>query len=37
MSSVYEVNWKNTKDAIPAFMTMLVMPFTHNIAYGAFC
>jgi adenine/guanine/hypoxanthine permease len=33
-SAVYDVNWKQMDDAIPAYMTMLVMPFTHNIAYG---
>lgn len=34
MSAVYEVDWKSLDNAIPAYMTMLVMPFTHNIAYG---
>lgn len=28
------VNWKYMGDAIPAFLTMAVMPFTYSIAYG---
>lgn len=34
VSAVYEVNWKSYDDSIPAYLTMLVMPFTHNISYG---
>lgn len=34
MSAVYEVDFKDMSNAIPSYMTMLVMPFTHNIAYG---
>eukprot|EP00198_Chlamydomonas_reinhardtii_P009149 XP_001698486.1 xanthine/uracil/vitamin C permease [Chlamydomonas reinhardtii] len=34
MPSVFEINWHDITDAIPAFVTMLGMPFTHNIAYG---
>jgi AGZA family xanthine/uracil permease-like MFS transporter len=33
-SAVYDVKWTEPEDAIPACMTMFVMPFTSNIAYG---
>jgi AGZA family xanthine/uracil permease-like MFS transporter len=29
-----DVNWRYMGDAIPAFITMAVMPFTYSIAYG---
>lgn len=29
-----EINWKYYGDAIPAFLTIAVMPFTYSIAYG---
>lgn len=29
-----EINWKYHGDAIPAFLTIAVMPFTYSIAYG---
>ena len=32
--SVENINWKNLKVAIPAFLTLAMMPFTYNISYG---
>jgi AGZA family xanthine/uracil permease-like MFS transporter len=29
-----DINWKYPGDAIPAFITIAVMPFTYSIAYG---
>ena len=34
MRCVVEIEWDNMKQAIPAFMTMLLMPLTYSIAYG---
>jgi len=34
MKSVLEVDWENMREAIPAFVTLLVMPTTYSIAYG---
>jgi adenine/guanine/hypoxanthine permease len=34
MESVLEINWGDMTDALPAFTTIMAMPFTHNIAYG---
>ncbi|KAK9456227.1 permease family-domain-containing protein [Dipodascopsis uninucleata] len=34
MSSVAEINWTYMGDALPAFVTIAVMPFTYSIAYG---
>jgi len=34
MDTVTEVDWRNYREAIPAFMTMIIMPFTYSIAYG---
>ncbi|KAG2495504.1 hypothetical protein HYH03_006448 [Edaphochlamys debaryana] len=34
MPAILEINWHDITDAIPAFLTILGMPFTHNIAYG---
>ena len=28
------INWKYLGDAIPAFLTICIMPFTYSIAYG---
>ncbi|KAI9355850.1 permease family-domain-containing protein [Pilaira anomala] len=33
-SSVRNINWDYPGDAIPAFITLAVMPFTYSIAYG---
>ena len=32
--SVKNINWDNLKIAIPAFLTLAIMPFTYNISYG---
>lgn len=32
--SAKDINWRYMGDAIPAFITMAVMPFTYSIAYG---
>jgi len=29
-----EINWRYIGDAIPAFLTIAIMPFTYSIAYG---
>ena len=34
LCSVKNINWDNLKIAIPAFLTLAVMPFTYNISYG---
>lgn len=34
MRAVTEINWKYTGDGIPAFVCLMVMPFTYSIAYG---
>eukprot|EP00897_Mesotaenium_endlicherianum_P005733 jgi/Mesen1/5188/ME000258S04286 len=33
--AVVEIDWRDLTEAIPAFITMIVQPFTNNIAYGA--
>jgi len=32
--NVREVNWDYIGDAVPAFLTILIIPLTYNIAYG---
>jgi AGZA family xanthine/uracil permease-like MFS transporter len=32
--SAKDINWRYMGDAIPAFLTMALMPFTYSIAYG---
>lgn len=34
MRSVVEINWDDMREAIPAFMTLILMPLTYSIAYG---
>ena len=34
MASVRNINWDNFKIAVPAFLTLTIMPFTYNISYG---
>jgi len=29
-----DINWKYFGDALPAFLTIAIMPFTYSIAYG---
>ncbi|KAF9445193.1 xanthine/uracil permease [Macrolepiota fuliginosa MF-IS2] len=32
--NVVEINWDYLGDAIPAFLTLIIIPLTYNIAYG---
>ena len=32
--SAAQINWRYIGDAIPAFLTIAIMPFTYSIAYG---
>ncbi|TFK38450.1 xanthine/uracil permease [Crucibulum laeve] len=32
--NVVEINWNYLGDAVPAFLTLLIIPLTYNIAYG---
>jgi len=34
MRSVVEIDWEDMRQAIPAFVTMILMPLTYSIAYG---
>ncbi|MBQ8831183.1 MAG: NCS2 family permease [Oscillospiraceae bacterium] len=34
MGSIKNIDWNNLKTAVPAFLTLAVMPFTYNISYG---
>ncbi|KAL7614604.1 hypothetical protein Lser_V15G09082 [Lactuca serriola] len=34
MKSVVEIDWDDMRQAIPAFMTLILMPLTYSIAYG---
>ncbi|XP_076953515.1 adenine/guanine permease AZG1-like [Bidens hawaiensis] len=34
MRSVVEIDWDDMRQAIPAFITLLLMPLTYSIAYG---
>ncbi|KAI4302650.1 hypothetical protein MLD38_038370 [Melastoma candidum] len=34
MRSVLEIEWDDMRQAIPAFVTMILMPLTYSIAYG---
>ncbi|GLU17868.1 hypothetical protein SLE2022_342180 [Rubroshorea leprosula] len=34
MKAVVEIEWSDMREAIPAFVTMILMPFTYSIAYG---
>lgn len=34
MMGVKNINWEDTSEAIPAFLTLAMMPFTYNISYG---
>lgn len=33
--AVVEIDWRDLSEAMPAFVTMIIQPFTNNIAYGA--
>ncbi|OCT53885.1 putative xanthine/uracil permease [Cladophialophora carrionii] len=32
--SIVDINWKYAGDALPAFVTLIFMPFSYSIAYG---
>jgi AGZA family xanthine/uracil permease-like MFS transporter len=32
--SVVDINWRYAGDALPAFITLIFMPFSYSIAYG---
>ena len=34
MACVKEIDWHATDVAVPAFLTMAMMPFSYNISYG---
>ncbi|KAH8168019.1 hypothetical protein CIB48_g260 [Xylaria polymorpha] len=34
MPAAAEINWRYMGDAVPAFVTIVVMPFTYSISYG---
>lgn len=34
IACVKEIDWHDTATAVPAFLTMAMMPFTYNISYG---
>ncbi|KAL9230248.1 hypothetical protein vseg_005626 [Gypsophila vaccaria] len=34
MKSVVEIEWNDMRQAIPAFITLILMPMTYSIAYG---
>ncbi|KAI0487666.1 purine transporter [Xylaria cf. heliscus] len=34
MPAAVDINWRYLGDAIPAFVTIVVMPFTYSISYG---
>ncbi|KAJ8764073.1 hypothetical protein K2173_004971 [Erythroxylum novogranatense] len=34
MRSVVEIDWNDMRQAIPAFLTLILMPLTYSIAYG---
>lgn len=34
VKAVVDINWNYPGDAIPAFLTIVIMPFTYSIAYG---
>ena len=34
MGSIRNVDWNDFKTSVPAFLTLVFMPFTYNISYG---
>ena len=34
IACVKDIDWHDTNEAVPAFLTMAMMPFTYNISYG---
>ena len=35
MMNVVRIKWEHASEALPAFLTIIVMPLTYCIAYGA--
>ena len=29
-----KIDWQDTRQAVPAFLTLIIMPLTYNISYG---
>ena len=34
MGGVRDIDWHDPAEALPAFLTLVMMPFTYNISYG---
>lgn len=34
MTNIGKINWNRIQDAVPAFLTIAIMPLTYSIAYG---
>ena len=34
MDCTKQIDWKNTAESVPAFLTLAIMPMTYNISYG---
>jgi len=34
MRQVTSINWSFIGDALPAFVTIVIMPYTYSVAYG---
>lgn len=34
MDCTKKINWQNTAEGVPAFLTLAIMPMTYNISYG---
>ncbi len=34
MGSITDIDWSDISEALPAFMTIVMMPFTNNVSYG---
>lgn len=32
--NICKIPWSNVQEAVPAFLTMIIMPFTYSVAYG---
>lgn len=32
--NIMKIRWDNVQEAVPAFLTMIAMPFTYSVAYG---
>ena len=34
MGCTKKIDWQNTGESVPAFLTLAIMPMTYNISYG---